>query len=410
MSVGPDASTLAEPRSTQSPMSSPAATSNSPEGPSVLKVLLGTAVPPPEHGGINNWTRVMMRGMEHECQLQMSFVDTTPHYRGIPHCRLLSRLLFGSVQALRDTWRIYRQLKRARPDVLHLNTSAGLATPKDILILMIAKHLGVPSVAHYHMQNAPADMAHRRFEWGLTRWGMSLATAVVTLDARSHNLVETTLPGKRVVTLPTMVELDVIDALCARHAAQPPARSGPARIIFLGFCSPHKGAGDLVEACARLSEHAFVLDLAGPVLPVGYERHLQAVAARKEGGQWLRFHGPLPHAEALTRILEADMLVLPSHGESAPAVLLEAMACQKPVVSTFVGAVPEMLDIGGPQECGVCVPPHDIDALAAAIAGLLDDPRKRQELARKGRKRVETLYSVPVGCRQLRQLWQSLKR
>ena len=55
-------------------------------------------------------------------------------------------------------------------------------------------------------------------------------------------------------------------------------------------------------------------------------------------------------------------------------------------------------------------PPRNVDALAAAIARLLDDPEERELLGRRGRNRVEQRYAVPVGCSQLLELWRSLSR
>jgi glycosyltransferase involved in cell wall biosynthesis len=373
----------------------------------MLKVLLATPVPPPEHGGIINWTRVVRRELGARPDLEMSFVDTNARYRGIPGLPLLSRLLFGAAQALRDTYRTYRKLKTVRPDVLHLNTSAGLATPKDLLILRIARWLGVPVVAHYHMQKAPKDILDHRFEWALMQWGMSQAAAVVTLDTESEACVRERLPSKLVVTLPTMIEIDVIDAI--RHEVPAPTAQSPdgVKIIFLGFVGAYKGVRDLVEACVRLPEGPLVLDLVGPV-ERRFQDEIQLLAANRGNGDWLRFHGSVSHEEAIRRIMVADLLVLASHGESAPAVILEAMGCGKPVIGTTVGAIPESLDIGGPQECGICVPPRDVPALAAALAELLCSPEKRRALGEKGRKRAETIYALPVGCAKLLDLWRSV--
>ena len=60
----------------------------------------------------------------------------------------------------------------------------------------------------------------------------------------------------------------------------------------------------------------------------------------------------------IRHIAKADLLVLPSYTEGAPMVVLEAMACGRAILATSVGAVPEMFDIGGPEECGVCIARH----------------------------------------------------
>jgi glycosyltransferase involved in cell wall biosynthesis len=375
--------------------------------PETLKVLLATPMPPPEHGGIVNWTRVVCKTLASHPEIQLRVVDTKRRYRGIPRMRLLSRLVFGTPQALMDSYRIYRQLKTNRPDVLHINTSGSLGTPRDVLVLSIAKRLGVPSIIHYHLQNPPAEITHQRFYWKMTRWAMSLADVVVLLDSLSGACVRAAIPRKRIVVLPNMVELDVIERLMMARTT--PIASGAAlTIMFVGFVAPKKGVRDLVEAWLRLSNRNVRLELVGTVVDSRLQKTLGRRASQGGKGDGLQFLGAMNHEQVLQRLLTADMFVLPSHGESAPMVVLEAMGCGKAVVSTFTGAIPEMLDIGGPQQCGICVPPRDVDALVAAMDQLLENGELRKEYGRRGRERVVAKYSVPIGCSQLLELWRSV--
>jgi glycosyltransferase involved in cell wall biosynthesis len=91
-------------------------------------------------------------------------------------------------------------------------------------------------------------------------------------------------------------------------------------------------------------------------------------------------------------------------------VILEALAASRAILSTTVGAVPEILDIGGSHECGVCVAPRDTDALADALGCLLRDPNKRQDLARKARQRAEQVYDARVSSQRLLELWRAVGR
>ena len=64
----------------------------------------------------------------------------------------------------------------------------------------------------------------------------------------------------------------------------------------------------------------------------------------------------------------ADLVTLPSYMEGCPNVVLEALACGRPVVATNVGGIPEIMS----DECGQLVPPRDPSALAQALASVLD--------------------------------------
>jgi glycosyltransferase involved in cell wall biosynthesis len=93
--------------------------------------------------------------------------------------------------------------------------------------------------------------------------------------------------------------------------------------------------------------------------------------------------GPVPFEEVKRLLLAATVFVLPTLREPFGIAFLDAMLSKVPCVGTQVGAVPEIL---GPA--GVCVPPANAEALAQAIAALLDDPPRRAEMAEAGRRRV----------------------
>ena len=84
-----------------------------------------------------------------------------------------------------------------------------------------------------------------------------------------------------------------------------------------------------------------------------------------------------------------DVAVLPSYREAQGLSILEAMALSRPVVASNVGGIPEMIEDG---RTGLLVPPHDADALAAAIVRLLTRPPvRRHDRPRRPRPRPRTL-------------------
>ena len=133
-------------------------------------------------------------------------------------------------------------------------------------------------------------------------------------------------------------------------------------VLFVGNLLNTKGAADLFDAFLRLRHRrpeavlVFVGD--GPA-GAGLEER-----ARDLGlvGQ-VRFTGKLAHAELGKWYAAADLLSLPSHAEGVPNVILEAMACGRPVVATRVGGIPEVL----PDYAGRLVEPKNPQALADAL-------------------------------------------
>ena len=101
----------------------------------------------------------------------------------------------------------------------------------------------------------------------------------------------------------------------------------------------------------------------------------------------------LGHRDDVPAILNAsDVVVDASYaGLGITGSIREALACERPVVATAVEGMPELVVHG---ETGLLVPPRDPAALAGAIVKVLADPTAAQAMARAGRKRVETYFSL----------------
>jgi glycosyltransferase involved in cell wall biosynthesis len=88
----------------------------------------------------------------------------------------------------------------------------------------------------------------------------------------------------------------------------------------------------------------------------------------------------------------ADVVILPSRSEGVPLVVLEALACARPVVASNVGGIPEALD----ATCGVLIDPErdEAAAFARALDRLLNQPELRARIGAEGRRKVEAGYDL----------------
>jgi glycosyltransferase involved in cell wall biosynthesis len=105
---------------------------------------------------------------------------------------------------------------------------------------------------------------------------------------------------------------------------------------------------------------------------------LEEAIGRHSLGEDVRLIGARPHDEIPEWIAAGDALCLPSHQEGCPNVVLEALACGRPVVASRVGAVPEFVD----ASCGAVVSPHEPEQLAAALRAVVSrtwDPAALRE-------------------------------
>ncbi len=113
--------------------------------------------------------------------------------------------------------------------------------------------------------------------------------------------------------------------------------------------------------------------------------------------------GIVPFDSVERLLCSATVFVLPTLREPFGIAFLDAMICKVPCVGTRIGAVPEILG-----EAGVCVPPADAEALAAAIDGLLKDPARRAAMGDAARRRViERGYLWPEVGKRLSAILES---
>lgn len=101
----------------------------------------------------------------------------------------------------------------------------------------------------------------------------------------------------------------------------------------------------------------------------------------------------IPHEELMRVVQAADIFVLPSIYEGFGLAHAEAMAMAKPVITTRVGGLTDLIE---DDVSGILVPPKDADSLANAIAQLMKDDHRREQLGQAARKRIETCFSVNV--------------
>ena len=169
--------------------------------------------------------------------------------------------------------------------------------------------------------------------------------------------------------------------------------TGRKTVMFLGTPRAYKGVDDLVEATGRLG---------GGVTLVLVGVNLGSAEARRWAAlPYVRLVGKIPFDEIPVHLVAADVVAVPQRDTAAtvgqvPAKLFDAMALGRPIVTTSVSMIPEILD-----GAGVVVPPGDVTALAAGLRRLLDDPATAAALGRRARERCVAEYSFSAARARL---------
>jgi glycosyltransferase involved in cell wall biosynthesis len=193
----------------------------------------------------------------------------------------------------------------------------------------------------------------------------------------------------------------------ARFALLPEPPAETVSVALVARMLRGKGVLDAVAAIRRLRADGLAIELvlAGTPDPDSRdsltEPELSAIA--EPGIEWL---GRVE--DVRTVWARAAIAVLPStYGEGLPRALLEAAACGRPIITTDTPGCREVVRRG---ENGLLVPPHDVAALAEAIAALAADPARRRAMGRAGRALIERDFAEPVIVAQTLALYDELLR
>jgi len=172
-------------------------------------------------------------------------------------------------------------------------------------------------------------------------------------------------------------------------------------VLAVGRLAAQKGFGTLLDAAARWQRRDPVprLVIAGDG-PLGPALRTQAAAAGTE----VRFLGPRTDVPVL--LAAADVVVVPSSWEGQPLIVQETLRAGRPLVASRAGGIADLTGMDG----ALLVPPGDPVALAAAVAGLLDDPREAAALAAAARRRAVTLPGETAAVDQAAGLYLRLSR
>jgi glycosyltransferase involved in cell wall biosynthesis len=218
--------------------------------------------------------------------------------------------------------------------------------------------------------------------------------------------METGVPKEKIVCIPQRVDLAKFNPnINGRYARNLVGLNDNDPVIaFVGTLIPVKGVPYLIQAFSqvlRVFPNAKLLIVGdGPL-----RKKLTIVTEKLRISQSVIFSGQLDHSEIPKLIAASSMLVLPSLSEGIPRVLLEAMACGKPVLASNVGGIRELVIQG---KNGLLVECGDVNGLAKNMTMLLQDTELAGKMGKNGRKFVEQNYSFEKGIRMMLDIYQRL--
>jgi glycosyltransferase involved in cell wall biosynthesis len=298
--------------------------------------------------------------------------------------------------------KLKRVVEHKKPDVIQTHN-----VKSHFIMRLSGLWREIPWVAFHHGYTT-TDLKMRAYNQ-LDRWSLRKAHRVVTMNkVFAKQLMQAGANGEGMRILHNAIDVESILNVNPDEATKLKNKLSIAPeesvIIAIGRLSLEKGQIDLIRGFAKFLQKPANLKTKLVIVGKGpeQERLEQEINSLKIKEQVI-FAGQVTDVKPFYAI--ADVMVLPSHSEGSPNVLLEAMAANVPVVATSVGGVPE---IATDKENALLVEPRNSEALAQALSQLLNDKELARKLATNAQQRVIKNHSPQSRLRSLLEVYREL--
>jgi len=170
------------------------------------------------------------------------------------------------------------------------------------------------------------------------------------------------------------------------------------RLVCIGRLSEQKGHLLLIKAAGQLAAQGLTFELVlvgdGPLRP-----QIEAMVVQLGLQNYVEITGWASNFEVQQHLLASRAMVLPSFAEGLPVVVMEALALRRPVLSTYVAGIPELVE---PGTCGWLVPSGSVESLTEAMRAVLHTPVEELEhMGQVGAERVARYHNATLESSKL---------
>lgn len=362
----------------------------------MIRVLL-CGPPPSSKGGVTMWVQMVMEYINNHPSEEVE-VELFPIERSASLTHLLpihKRYYYAIKDYLRAYFSIDEKLKKSSYDVVHVLSSLGTGgIVRDWLFAKLAKSYGCDSIIHYHCGTMPKIMGHGGWQKKLVIKTIKTSRCAIVLDEASYQAL--LQQGIRNVVKIGNAYNPTIDDISKRGF-----KRFPDELLFVGHVVPEKGIYELLEATHDIPN--IHVKCFGPE-NINYQNKLENYISTHPFLGTIEFFGLQAPEKIYEEMCKATLFVLPTYSEGFPLVIVEAMACGCPIVTTPVGAIPEML--GCEKECaGYLVPVKDASILRKQILECLDNKESIFKRAKMAQEKAQKKYSIEEVTKMLNEVW-----
>ena len=276
-------------------------------------------------------------------------------------------------------------LSRDNYDIIHAHSYRHYGT---YIGAKIAQKTGSPYILSPY-----GSISHESVTWFKPLYTLQdTLTGHLPLKAASRILANTEYEKEEIIQHGVPPEkIDIIYREVDTDLFQNKAQSiDPSKIVFVGRVTPIKRIELIIESLTKLPKNIH-LEIIGPIENETYYQRLQDQVKTQNMETRVKFHGKQSTQQIASSIASSLVLVLPSKFENLGGVILEAQACECPVIASSVGGLPEIIR---ENETGFLLKEATPTELAEKISQIANNPEQRTMMGRKAREYIKENYST----------------
>ena len=296
---------------------------------------------------------------------------------------------------------IKRKLLKNNDTIYHIHTSTGWTLIKDLIISLFIrrkiKNNGKIVLTIHFAEIEKIFLKNKFFRFLEIRVIKSVFDKLILLSARTKKELELNgIPECNTALLYTFHTFDNIALKCKGNN-----NKQDIKIMFMGSLDKRKGIIDLLKALKKIEEKEIVIDIYGKFTDEETKNEYDRLI--KELDKRVVFHGYVSGDKKEEAFQNADIFILPSYAEGMPIVIMEAIAFGCAIISTKVGAIPEIVL----PENGLLVCPGDIGELTKNICFLINNKKILYNM-QENNIRVGKKYGKTNHIKQLTKIYDEL--
>jgi glycosyltransferase involved in cell wall biosynthesis len=280
-------------------------------------------------------------------------------------------------------------------DIVHIHVGDVISFKRKFFFFKITKFFKKKVIYHNHGAEFIHQYQFLSTNWKKrVQWTFENVDLVICLSESWRNGINQIAPGAKIMVVPNAISLPVLFPKKPKHFVN---------LTFLGLIGPRKGIFDLLKVVEKLinNNYPIKLTIGGNGEVKRLLRKLQDLRLSNN----VQYLGWVDDKKRDNILRQTDIFILPSYGEGMPMAILEAMAYSVPVISTYVGGIPELVLDG---QTGYLIKPGDLDELYRKISFMIENMKHTRALGRRGREVVAAKHNIQNLIHQMNGIYNSL--